>query len=473
MAPPGDNICGHSIYENKTLLPRHIRLLTILPKNIGESDNSPVQCELKPVLLDDQKPVPYTALSYTWGHSHDRLKIVVNGQDFLATRNLKSALEHFRNTQDPIPTLWVDAICINQNHNGEKGEQVALMQSIFSKANETWIWLGPEANESDKAVDMINDLSHVYRNSCQQGSTDPEKADKTRWGSLKSRGLDTHLVAFDHLLSRDYWYRVWVVQEIALSKNLVVFCGSRKFFWDSLVYTAYLLNRQLESRNPLRSDKQSSSRGVSGGIQRILCIQSVRYDFQDDVEPEMRDSLLSLLCNHRSTGATNEKDKYIALTGLVQDEADTHATTVLGKRGETGTDSEIETLYDEDKKVGYVYTLACHKIANEKKRHKPLDFLDAAGLPRNHPMPSWVPDWSVTGAYSRPSPLLYWQLATKKHKDFELINAPGEARLFESPTFSFHEDSMLQSKGRRIDTISAVMTRNKSKDEANGELLPS
>jgi hypothetical protein len=435
----GNNI-KNNIYEIEPLQSDQIRLLTISPKQDNEGDNAQIRCDLKPVFLADLPSQGYTALSYTWGHDKDRLDIKVNEKIFKATRNLKEALQHFRNTQDPIPILWVDAICINQSHDGEKGEQVQLMQDIFSGAKETWVWLGPEADESSKAVDLINDLSHVYRNSCPAGDTSPETADKTQWGSIKSRGLEDKLDALNHLLARDYWYRVWIVQEIALSKSLILFCGERKFFWESLLFTAYLLNLHVETRVIYSlSRTRNPFRGVLPGIQRIMSIQSVRYDFQPQKDSERKpvDSLLCLLSNHRFTEATVKRDKYIALAGIA-------------KVRHSGDNLYAKKLEDED-----VYGLACKSLAKEE-RHKPLDFLDCAGLPlsRNPRMPSWVPDWSIIRGL--PSPLLYWQFATKTHDDLVFINAPGDADSFEKPTFSFLEKGLLCAQGRKIDSVDCV-----------------
>jgi hypothetical protein len=426
-----------TIYEDEPLQSNQIRLLTISPKQDNEGDDAQLQCDLETVFLADLPSEGYTALSYTWGHDGG-YNIKVNGEIFKAKRNLKEALEHFRNTQDPIPILWVDAICINQGHDGEKGEQVQLMQDIFLGAKETWVWLGPDTDESSKAVDLINDLSHVYRNSCPAGDTSPETADKTRWGSLKSRGLEDKLDALNHLLARDYWYRVWIVQEIALSKSLILFCGRRKFFWESLLFTAYLLNLQVETRGiHSLSRTRNPFRGVLPGIQRIMSIQSVRYDFQPQEESERKplDSLLCLLLNHRFTEATDKRDKYIALAGI------------------TKVDHSGDNLYVQGLEA--VYELACKSLAKEQS-HKPLDFLDCAGLPlpRNPRMPSWVPDWSII--HGLPSPLLYWQFATKTHDDLVFINAPGEADPYDKPTFQFREKRLLWAQGRKVDSVECV-----------------
>jgi Heterokaryon incompatibility protein (HET) len=455
MSDPVQNTTEDTIYENETLRHRHIRLLTIRPRDSGDADDSMLRCTLQTVRLDDEQPPCYTALSYTWGDNSNKVRIEVNGKDFEATRNLHSALQHFRNTQDPIPTLWVDAICINQNHDNEKEAQVQFMQSIFSGAKETWAWLNHEADESNKAIALINYLATLYLASCNGGNTDPEKADKTRWGSLKSRGIEDELDALDHLLTRPYWYRVWIVQEIVLSKNIVFFCGSRKFSWQALLFAAYLLNSHEETdfiHN--RSNKRVRSRGISGGIQRILSVQSVRYDYQQNLKGELRDSLLSLLSNHRSTGATNPKDKFIALAGLAGVDAGKHSIKDPMETERSQTQVTTDGLYAME--VGEVYAFSCNLLTKEK-RYKPLDFLDSAGLPRNHPMPSWVPDWSVI-IQCRPSPLLYWQLASKKHEKLVHINVAGKPRPLNRSTFSILEKAILQAAGRIVGSIQAVIT---------------
>lgn len=442
-----------TIYENEALRHRQIRLLTLFPGVNGDNGDSPIRCILKPVHLDDAHPPCYTALSYTWGDNSNKVTIEVNGTEFEVTRNLHLALKHFRNTQDPIPTLWVDAICINQKHDNEKEAQVQFMQSIFSGAQETWGWLGPEVDKSNNAVDLINVLSRVYRNSCQGDNTDPENADKAQWGSLKSPGIEDKLAALDHLLTRDYWYRVWIVQEIVLSKKIVFFCGSRKFCWDSLLFTVYLLNLHTETDFVHNwGNKRDPLRGISGGSQRIMSIQSVRYDYQQNVESELRDSLLSLLSNHRSTGATNAKDKFIALAGLARVRFEDHSINDPKGTQKLQTEATTDGLYAME--VGDVYAFACHLLTRET-RYKSLDFLDSAGLPRKYPMPSWVPDWSVI-IQSRPSPLLYWQLATKKHEDIVLINATGKPSPLNRTTFSIRENAMLQATGLRVGSIQEV-----------------
>jgi hypothetical protein len=444
-----------AIYKNKTLEDRQIRLLTILRKENGESNDSPIRCKLKTIHLDEEL-VPYTALSYTWGDDKKTVTIKVDEKDFQATRSLNLALKHFRDTQDPLP-----------DHPDEKEAQVGFMQNIFSKAEETWAWLGSEADESGKAVALLNVLAHIYRNSCQEGSTDPQNADKTKWGSLISSELENHVVALGHLLSREYWYRVWIVQEIASSKKLVFFCGCRKFSWDPLLFAAYFLNFHDET-SIIHNSRHNGDplRGVLGGISRILAIQSVRHDFQhENMNKELMDSLLSLLSNHRSTRATQAKDKFIALAGLAKSNAEGNSTDHSKEAENVLNGLATNGLYNKKTEVGDVFTQACH-ILTEDKRHKPLDFLDSTGEPRNYPMPSWVPDWSVV-TQIRPVPLLYWQITTKKHPHLVLINAPGKAKAHTGTTFFIEQNKLLHAKGRIVGSIQTLFSLPSSQNPVN------
>lgn len=41
--------------------------------------------------------------------------------------------------------IWIDAICINQSDQRERGEQILYMFTIYGKADEVMVWLGAEA----------------------------------------------------------------------------------------------------------------------------------------------------------------------------------------------------------------------------------------------------------------------------------------------------------------------------------------
>jgi hypothetical protein len=92
----------------------------------------------------------YTALSYCWGSCDDTRSVFVNAIERQVTRNLYDALERLHHKQ--ISRLWVDALCINQEDNQEKGHQVQLMKLIYSRAKSVIAWIGKSSADSSQAM---------------------------------------------------------------------------------------------------------------------------------------------------------------------------------------------------------------------------------------------------------------------------------------------------------------------------------
>ncbi|UQC91115.1 uncharacterized protein CLUP02_16649 [Colletotrichum lupini] len=74
-------------------------------------------------------------LSYTWGQQDASCSIWLRDAGYSAWKpfsirpNLESCLKQLRNREARI--LWIDAICINQTDNVEKGHQVATMDLVY------------------------------------------------------------------------------------------------------------------------------------------------------------------------------------------------------------------------------------------------------------------------------------------------------------------------------------------------------
>jgi hypothetical protein len=108
--------------------------------------------------------------------------------------------------------LWADAVCINQYDGDEKTTQVAMMGEIYSGAERTYIWLGREDERSDIAMDLVAGITEE-----KMAMFDPE-ADE--W------------LAVYQLLRRDWWTRLWVIQEAILSIQPIVKCGAKEAHLD-------------------------------------------------------------------------------------------------------------------------------------------------------------------------------------------------------------------------------------------------
>lgn len=104
----------------------------------------------------------FTALSYVWGVEKERVAISCNAIDIPVTIKCHSALKHLR-TKFGTFTIWIDAICINQNFNSdsEKEQQIPLMGEIYSIARITYVWLGPGSQESARAMAFLRRAGFV------------------------------------------------------------------------------------------------------------------------------------------------------------------------------------------------------------------------------------------------------------------------------------------------------------------------
>ena len=55
--------------------------------------------------------------------------------------------------------MWIDAVYINQDSLDERSEQVAIMAEIYQLAKRVIVWLGPQGNYSNYALDILRDLT--------------------------------------------------------------------------------------------------------------------------------------------------------------------------------------------------------------------------------------------------------------------------------------------------------------------------
>ncbi|KAH7349059.1 heterokaryon incompatibility protein-domain-containing protein, partial [Pyrenochaeta sp. MPI-SDFR-AT-0127] len=83
----------------------------------------------------------FEALSYTWGEMA-RLHVIFSTEGIVSiTANCEAALRDLRYSfRDRI--LWIDALCIDQENDEEKNQQVPLMSRIYSAARRVVIYIG-------------------------------------------------------------------------------------------------------------------------------------------------------------------------------------------------------------------------------------------------------------------------------------------------------------------------------------------
>ncbi len=120
-----------------------------------------MQCSLEEVALDSKPKPLYEALSYTWGSRQPPQSVKFDGVMKSAGPNPFAALRTLRH-QNRRRTLWVDAVCINQDGVEEKNHQIRLMTSIYKESKHVQICLGEANNSTGQAFHCLGKLSDFF-----------------------------------------------------------------------------------------------------------------------------------------------------------------------------------------------------------------------------------------------------------------------------------------------------------------------
>jgi Heterokaryon incompatibility protein (HET) len=255
------------------------RLLSLLPG----LNNSPIECTLRHTRRSAPFQ-PYEALSYAWGDPNLTSEILVNGLPLSITRNLEHALRSLR--QDSAKdgaarTLWVDAICIDQSHVLERNHQVAQMDKIYAGAERVVIWLGDSSDDSDMAIAFMR---KVYERLAANGEFSGytvrsgqylEKNFQDGIEEFLGPEYDDEWEAVARLLSRDWWERAWVVQELVVAKDAICYCGKTSLAWSVVCANIDAIGNGLLMTIAQSSHHFSKSGALDSGLWRIISPKKV------------------------------------------------------------------------------------------------------------------------------------------------------------------------------------------------------
>jgi len=341
--------------ENK----EEIRLLALLP---GQFSSEIRVCLDVARFTKDHTPT-FEAVSYTWGSSENPVDIFIGNSDnktLSITQNLAEALPYLR-FEDKPRVLWIDAICVDQQNLGERGHQVKRMADIYSRAARVLIWLGPEAQDSSRALSCLEHVASKvwYDWNLQELSATTEElhwADKNAEIPL----AEEDWIAIYHLINRPWFERLWIRQEVQLaSEDPALMCGHHTTSWMSLCHAVACIWAK-----PKRYFSKEYGQPIEGPLRiiRTLC------------DSRRGDVLRGLITSTKHCVCSDPRDKIYSLLSLASKQ----------------TVCEIEPDYT--KSVHEVYRDAVLSTIRTTKFHN-LDILTTveAGADRAK-VSSWVPD---------------------------------------------------------------------------------
>jgi hypothetical protein len=179
-------VLGLKTYQYQPLKNTEIRLVKVLPERMSE-----LKCEIMHMSLD--RGLDYIAISYAWGDRVDTTSLVLGTVTIPVALSLHGALKAVREKERSV-MVWIDALCIDQQNKTEREAQVRLMGRIYSQASFVAIWLGPDKDDSELAVQLLQQVARDTVSSVR----------------VKSSGKYADSAALLALLKRDYWKRLWV-----------------------------------------------------------------------------------------------------------------------------------------------------------------------------------------------------------------------------------------------------------------------
>jgi len=184
-------------------------------------------------------------LSYAWDEPDELLPkrfIVCSHNAAEVTPNLFAALQRLR-YPDQSRALWIDALCINQRDEEERGSQVRIMRDIYANARRVLVWLGEESEMDRLAFDSLEWIQSQLDEYNNSVSLTGLGWYRTEDGRIVSGGTEKRLLTdprFLHLfalLHRTWFRRTWVVQEVASARSTLMFCGSKSVTWGTFART--------------------------------------------------------------------------------------------------------------------------------------------------------------------------------------------------------------------------------------------
>lgn len=194
------------------------------------------------------------------------------------------------------------------------------MGKIYRQAHLVNVWLGPAAHDSDILIKACNTISIP---ATMRGIKGYQRATSNLIEALHSFGPSVNL-ALDASFRRSYWSRLWIIQEVILAKDIVVFCGTEKTPWQNL-FLLFKIFSDLVDLLPNDTQRYRQMYRQTGGPD--FWTEEERFEglvaqLFDQLQYQQSMTLGGLLVKYNRPACTEIRDRVYGLLPLATDYSD-------------------------------------------------------------------------------------------------------------------------------------------------------
>lgn len=287
----------------------------------------------------------------------------------------------------PEHLIWADAICINQGDIVEKGQQVSMMDRIYSHSSYVVAWLGPEDEHTAAGLRAFRTLRR-HTDALKESSIVPyDGNDKESYEAagvpLVPRGEWDGLAS---IYQRQWFRRAWIAQEAILPDVLLMYIGSDQIGYHDLGTIAMTLGQLYGKLNHGFSSSYVPGGEIAVSVEWNMAElfksrDSLYFSRTSATEDERRAyrerfQLHRLIYNLETFLASDPRDKIFSLYGIINEIA------------------EEKMVADYRQSVFTVFTTATRRIIMQSGG---LSIINAwTNMAKRRPgLPSWVPDFEL------------------------------------------------------------------------------
>lgn len=341
---------------------------------------APLRCD---IIHCQNEDFEYEAISYAWGPPNFTASLLCgpDEDEIRITPSLDEALRAFRDSSAKR-RLWADAVCINQGDLDEKIQQVRRMPQIYRQTTGVLVWLGGDYGGGEEILRLIKGheshllwmFQKVYRCESSETPGPPDRSEERTIQSIQRDFSRDNFVGLQRFISRPWFQRRWVIQEVALARKGTVSCGAVSMDAARFIKCADVLCFLCHEVAQFP----------------VAAVRALENLVQLAIRPEGDQiyTLIPLLYLFHASECSDDRDRVYALMGLARRSASDQLTD-KGQHGfpALGYRSGVEHVYQ-----------AVTLLALDEPENGLCVSLEVASCfpSRDVPdskVPSWVPDW--------------------------------------------------------------------------------